>query len=189
MARLHSIDVATDLSWGVPFTEDDLAERPGDGHRYELVDGVLIVTPAPIISHQTCVVSLVMLLRTARPAGHRVLVAPTDVRLSPTTVIQPDVLVAREADLTPTRLEGAPLLAVEVLSPSTRLIDMGTKRLVYEAAGVAAYWLVDPEVPSLTVLHLEDGRYVEHAVVAGDEAYPASFPFPVTVVPDRLLDS
>jgi Uma2 family endonuclease len=189
MADVHSTGMATDLSWGAPLTEDDLAAMPDDGHRYELIDGVLIVSPAPIIKHQRCVVSLVFLLRTARPEGCEVLVAPTDVRLSPITVLQPDVLVARTTDLTPARLEAAPLLAVEVLSPSTRLIDLGTKRLAYEAAGVPAYWLVDPEVPSLTVLHLEDGRYVEHAVVTGDEPYVAIIPFPVTVVPARLLES
>ena len=116
------------------------------------------------------------------------LVAPFDVRLSPTTVVQPDVLVARVSDLTDTRLEGAPLLAVEVQSPSTHRIDLGTKRLVFEEAGVPAYWLVDPDRPSVTVLHLEDGRYVEHATVTGDEPYSTTVPFPVTVVPARLLD-
>jgi len=180
--------MATDLSWGAPLTEDDLAAMPDDGHRYELLEGVLLVTPAPNITHQTCVVSLVVLLRSARTESHQVLVAPTDVRLTAVTVLQPDVLVARPADLTPARLEAAPLLAVEVLSLSTRLIDLGTKRLAYEAAGVPAYWLVDPDVPSLTVLHLEDGRYVEQAVVTGDERYTATVPFPVTVVPSELLD-
>ena len=57
-----------------------------------------------------------------------------------------------------------------------------------EAAGVSAYWLVDPDIPSLTVLHLEDGRYVEHAVVTGSERYTATVPCPVTVVPARLLE-
>jgi Uma2 family endonuclease len=176
------------LPWGAPLTEDDLATMPDDGHRYELLDGTLLVTPAPNENHQTCVTSLVVLLRSARQPGQKVLVAPFDVRLSRLTVLEPDVLVARKADLTPARLEGPPLLAVEVLSPSTRRIDLGSKRLAYEAAGVPAYWLVDPDVPSLTVLELDAGRYVERATVAGDEAYQATFPFEVTVVPARLLD-
>ena len=181
--------MARRLSRGAPFTEDDLAAMPDDGHRYELVDGALLVTPAPDVRHQTSVVALTALLHAARERGrHRVLVAPTDVRLSPTTILQPDVLVARESDLTEARVDRAPLLAVEVLSPNTRLTDLGTKRLAYEAAGVPAYWLVDPDGPSLTVLHLEGGRYVEHAVVTGDEAYHATLPFPLTVVPARLLD-
>ncbi len=176
------------LPWGAPLTEDDLAAMPDDGHRYELVDGVLLVTPAPNASHQTCVVAMIGLLLPACPPDQKVLVAPFDVRLSRFTVLQPDVLVTRREQLTEVRLEGAPLLAVEVQSPSTRRIDLGTKRLAYEAAGVPAYWLVDPDPPSVTVLHLEAGTYVEQAVVTGDEPYLATFPFPVTVVPARLVD-
>ena len=176
------------LPWGAVLTEDDLATMPDDGHRYELIDGTLLVTPAPNEAHQTCVVSLLVLLHGARRPDHKVLVAPFDVRLSHLTVLEPDVLVARRTDVTSARHEGPPLLVVEVLSPSTRRIDLGTKRLAYEAAEVPAYWLVDPEVPSLTVLELDAGRYVERATVTGDEAFHASFPFDVTVVPARLLD-
>ncbi len=189
MARVHSGPMATDLAWGAPLTEDDLASMPDDGHRYELVDGTLIVTPAPGLHHQICVTALGALLATVRPPELRVLVAPFDVRLSRRTVLQPDLLVARTGDFDEARLEHAPMLAVEVLSPSTRRIDLGTKRLAFEAAGVAACWLVDPHAPSLTVLELDDqGRYVEKTTVTGDETYHATIPFQVTVVPARLLD-
>lgn len=188
MSRVHSAPMATDVAWGAPLTEDDLATMPEDGHRYELIDGVLIVSPSPTLDHQRCVVSLVVLLRAARKPEHEVVLGPFDVRFSRTTVLIPDLLVARKSDLTPARLETAPLLVVEVRSPSTRLFDQGPKRMVYEEAGVPAYWLVDPEGPSLTVLELEDGRYVERATVNGDEAYEATVPFPVTVVRGRLLD-
>ncbi|MDQ4091630.1 MAG: Uma2 family endonuclease [Actinomycetota bacterium] len=176
------------LPWGAPLTEDDLATMPEDGHRYELLDGTLLVTPSPNLNHQRCVAGLLVLLHGARRPGFEVLPAPFDVRLSRITVLEPDVLVARRADLTPARLEGPPVLAVEVLSPSTRRIDAGAKRLAYEAAGVPAYWLVDPDVPSLTVLELDAGRYVERATVTGDEAFHAAVPFRVTAVPARLLD-
>lgn len=175
------------LPWGAPLTEDDLATMPEDGHRYELLDGVLLVTPAPNLRHQRCVMRLGTLLEGARQPGHEVLSAPFDVRLSRVTVLQPDLLVARRSDLTPARLEGPPILAVEVLSPSTRRIDGSLKRQAYEAAGVPTYWLVDPDVPCVTVLELEDGSYVERARVAGDEALHATVPFPVTVVPARLV--
>ena len=180
--------MATDLAWGAPLTEDDLATMPDDGHRYELIDGVLIVSPAPSINHQRCVRSLLVLLHAARQPEHEVLPGPVDVRFSRTTVLIPDLLVARKSDLMPARLETAPVLVVEVLSPSTRLFDVGTKRMVYEAAGVLAYWLVDPDAPSVTVLELEDGRYVERATVTWDEAYHDTIQFPVTVVPARLLE-
>jgi Uma2 family endonuclease len=179
--------MATDLAWGEPLTEDDLATMPDDGHRYELIDGVLIVSPSPNLNHQRCVKSLVVLLDAACDADHELVVAPFDVRFSRTTVLIPDLLVARKSDLTPARLETAPLLVVEVRSPSTRLFDIGPKRMVYEAAGVLAYWLVDPDGPGVTVLELEDGRYVERATLTDDEAYHATIPFPVTVTPARLL--
>ena len=189
MARVHFVAMATDLAWGAPLTEDDLAAMPDDGHRYELIDGTLIVTPAPGLHHQICVTALGVLLGTVVPPELRVLVAPFDVRLSRLTVLQPDVLVARKSDFGEDRLEHAPILVVEVLSPSTRRIDLGTKRLAFEAAGVAAYWLVDPHALTLTVLELDDrGRYLEKATVTGDEAYQATIPFPVTVIPARLLD-
>lgn len=160
---------------------------PDDGHRYELVDGVLLVTPAPGTIHQSCVVSLVALLHAGRGQDHSVLVAPYDYRVRSTTVLQPDLLVARRADLGERLLERVPLLVVEVHSPNTRLADLGTKRLAYESAGVPSYWMVDPDEPRLTVLTLRDGRYVEEANVVGNQLYEASYPFAVTVVPARLL--
>jgi len=180
------------LPLGVPLTVTDVWDIPDDGHRYELIEGVLIVTPAPGAAHQTCAARVWALLDHAAGPEHLVLLAPFDWVAGPQTLLQPDVLVALRADVADTgdkRLERTPLLVVEVASPSTRMVDRGTKRLAFEAAGVPAYWLVDPDAPSLTVLHLEDGRYVEHAVVTGEEQYAATVPFPVRVVPARLLDS
>jgi Uma2 family endonuclease len=83
----------------------------------------------------------------------------------------------------------APLLAVEVLSPSTRLYDLNTKKSAYERMGVASYWVVEPTEPgSLTAFELVDGRYQQVAHVCGDEPFVAERPFPVTMVPARLLD-
>lgn len=75
----------------------------------------------------------------------------------------------------------------EVLSPSTRLVDAGTKRLAYESLGVPAYWLVDPAGPSLTVLRVDAGRYMEEAAVTAKQPYRATYPFDLTVVPAGLL--
>lgn len=187
MVHVHSGLMVTELAPRAPLTEDDLAAMPDDGHRYELIDGVLIVSPSPTIHHQRCIKALILLLDGAETPEYEVVVSPFDVRFARSTVLIPDLLVARKADLAPARLETAPVLVVEVRSPSTRRIDLGTKRLVYEEYGVPAYWLVDPEEPSLSVLHLENGTYVQVARVVGDEAYEATVPFPVTVVPARLL--
>lgn len=177
------------LPLSVPLTVDDVWAIPDDGHRYELIEGVLIVTPAPGAVHQTCVARMWALLDAATGPGELVLIAPFDWVAGPGTLLQPDVLVARRADVAATgnaRLERTPLLVVEVASPSTRMVDRGTKRLAFEAAGVPAYWLVDPDEPSLTVLRLVDGVYVEEATVRGDERYVGHEPFAVTVVPSQL---
>ncbi|WP_348647784.1 Uma2 family endonuclease [Ornithinimicrobium sp. F0845] len=121
-------------------TRADLdALRPLEGsERYELLDGSIIVTPGPGRWHQAAVVELTVLLRTHRPEGLVVKTAPFDVALSEDTVLQPDLLVTRAKDLTDKELPTAPLLAVEVLSPSTRRIDLLLKRDRFAAAGVAS---------------------------------------------------
>jgi Uma2 family endonuclease len=180
---------ATGLPYGRPLTADDLEAMPDDGHRYELIDGTLIVTPAPGWGHQEVQLALAELLRRHRPRGIRVLAAPFAVRLAMDTEVQPDVLVARYEDLTPKNLPAPPLLAVEIRSPSTALIDRNLKRATYARFGIPSYWLVDPdqEQPSLTVLELREGEYAEVAKVAGTEAYTAERPYPVTVVPADLV--
>jgi Uma2 family endonuclease len=180
------MDAVTTLPRGRPLTVADLESMPDDGHRYELIDGTLVVTPAPSIRHQTVSGEFFVLLHSACPSGLRVLAAPTDVVLGDDTGVQPDLLVARREDFTDQNLPTAPLLAVEILSPNTRLVDLNLKRAAYERAGVASYWVVDPEEPRLRVFELRQGAYVEVADVAGDESWTAEAPYAVTVVPNRL---
>jgi Uma2 family endonuclease len=175
------------LPRGAPLTYDDLQAMPDDGHRYELVDGVLIVTPAPVARHQRAVVNLIVALKTASGVEHDVFTAPFDYKIGELTVLQPDVLVARRTDVGEANLQRTPLLVIEVLSPSTRRIDLGTKRLAFEAAGVPSYWLVDPDEPSLTVLELTSGEYREAARATGADAYEATAPFAIRVVPADLV--
>ncbi len=178
--------MALALPWGAPLTYDDVQRFPADGHRYELVEGVLLVTPAPSADHQSFVGNVFFALRAAAGEEHFVVPAPFDFYVSEVTYFEPDIVVALDEEVGDARLERTPLLLVEVGSRSTRLVDLGTKRLAYEAAGVPEYWLVDPDGPSLTVLRLVDGRYHEAARVSGDEPYTATYPFPVTIVPSKL---
>ena len=174
---------------GRPFTVADLEGMPDDGNRYELIDGMLHVSPAPRWQHQLVLGELAFLLRAACPRDLRVAFAPLDVQVDERTSVQPDVLVTRFADFGERVLPVAPLLAVEILSPSTRLYDLNTKKSAYEWMGVAAYWVVDSTDPgTLIVFELVEGRYEQIAQVHGDEEFAATSPFPVTVVPARLLD-
>jgi Uma2 family endonuclease len=175
---------------GRPFTVADLEAMPDDGNRYEVIDGMLIVSPAPNWEHQEMGFATGILLRGACPRDMRVLVAPFAVQTAFDREVQPDILVARYADLRSKHLPVAPLMVGEVLSNSTALHDRNTKKAHYERMGVRTYWLLDPDEPgALTVFELDgDGRYQQVAHVVGDEAYEAQEPFPVSVVPARLLD-
>ncbi len=130
---------------------------------------------------------LAVLLRECAPPEMQTIVAPFAVVLSGDTELQPDVLVARRADLTDTELPGSPVLAVEILSPSTRTFDLRLKRARYERAGTPAYWVVDPVEARLVAWELRGGTYVQVADVRGDEAYDAAVPCAVTVVPSALV--
>ncbi len=180
----------TVIPHGRPFTVDDLEGMPDDGNRYELIDGMLHVSPCPVPRHQVVLGELFVRLHAACPPGLLVMMAPMDVQPDRTNSLQPDVLVARPADFGPRNLPVAPLLVVEVLSPSTRLYDLNTKRSAYEKVGVPSYWILDPTEPgALVAFELDDaGHYREVAHVEGDEEFAATRPFPVTVVPARLLD-
>ena len=177
----------TDVPGTRPLTRADLADTPDDGRRYELVDGTLIVSPAPRIPHQRVVGNLHLLLRQGCPDGLLVLFAPTAVALAEDTELQPDLLVAPTEQFTDKELMGAPLLAVEVLSPSTSRVDRLLKRERLQEAGCPSYWLVDPDEPSILVLEMRDGGYVEAGRATGSESLTLTAPYAVTVCPAELL--
>jgi Uma2 family endonuclease len=180
-----------------PLTVADLEAFPDDGHRYELLDGVLVVTPAPGFSHQMVVGQLFRRLDETAPPELAVLPAPFAVHpdaadgrpeSEQSTELQPDVLVADLAAFTPKDLPGAPLLAVEVLSPSTQLFDRNLKKAAYERMGAAHFWLIDPRVPELFAYTLDDaGAYQLVAHARGDELFRTKQPFPVAIRPFELL--
>lgn len=172
-----------------PYTVDDLETMPDDGRRYEIVDGGLLVSPAPGWPHQEVVYTLYGILRAGCPRELRVIGAPFGVRPDEFNEYQPDVLVARYADLTMKNLPKPPLLAVEVVSPTSGLSDATLKKAVYERLGVESYWLVHPDraQPALTVFELDGDEYRQVAHVVGDEPFEAQQPFPVRVVPADLV--
>lgn len=172
---------------GRPFTRDDLDRMPDDGHRYELIDGVLVVSPSPRPLHQRVVTRLGVLLSQACPDDLELLVGPVDVVLAVDTVVIPDLLVARVADFDDRELPVAPLLAVEVLSPSTRRFDLVLKRSRYEAAGTASYWVIDPDEPALMAWELREQGYVLVGEAHGSELFDAELPFRVSVSPAALV--
>jgi Uma2 family endonuclease len=146
------------------------------------------VSPAPGTRHQKSVVRLAAALDAACPSDLHVLAAPFAVRPKIDTEVQPDVLVARDADLTDKLLPVAPLLAVEVLSPSTALIDINSKKVAYQRMGTPSYWLIDPIEARLTVFELDQsGVYAQIGEVKGEDAIEVERPYPIRIVPAELL--
>ena len=141
-------------------TYQDYANTPDD-ERYELIDGVLIMVPAPNIAHQGSHASLGSLMWSfvRQHSLGRVFFAPTDVVLSDTDVVQPDVLFIskeRQHIITEANIQGAPDLVVEILSPSTSRRDWREKRDLYAEHGVNEYWVVDTANRVVYVMLLKD---------------------------------
>lgn len=176
------------LPRGRPLTRADLENLPEDGHRYELIDGVLIVSPAPRIRHQDVVGSLYRQLHAVCPPHLKALFAPVDIALADDTVLQPDLLVADRTAFTERDLPSVPLVAIEVLSPSTRRIDLLLKKERLQRAGCPHYWAIDPDEPvSATAWSLVDDTYVEVGHAAGNEPLHLDEPFEITIVPAELV--
>lgn len=162
---------------GVRLTYDDFVLFPDDGQRHELIDGEHYVTPSPNRKHQKVSGSLYLLIAgwlERHPIG-QIYYAPFDVVLSRFDVVEPDLLyVSNErADevLTAANVQGAPDLVIEIGSPGTRTRDETIKRRLYERAGVAEYWVVDPELDAVRVYRREAdrfGRALELSAEAGD---------------------
>lgn len=167
-------------------TREELDALPDDGLRHELIDGAFIMTPAPGVGHQDMSAAIYRVLWSAvRGTELKVLYAPVKVALG-ANVVGPDLVVAPTADFTERDLPVPPLIVVEIRSPSTAWIDEGRRRTLYEEAGVTSYWLADPSAPSITVLELDDGRYVEVSHATGDQSIAVAAPVQVTLNPAEL---
>jgi Uma2 family endonuclease len=158
-------------------TYDDYLLFPDDGKRHELIDGEHYVTPSPNLRHQTIAGRLHLTIGTwlrAHPSG-RVFFAPLDVIFSRFDVVEPDLLyVSNERApelLSGDYVTGAPDLAIEIGSPSTRQRDETIKRRLYERSTVTEYWIVDPDIDVIRVYRRSGegfGRPVELSAEAGD---------------------
>ena len=133
---------------------------PDDCSRYELLDGVLVVSPGPTTVHQVVAGRLCGVLSGACREDLCVVPEPA-VELGPQTEFDPDLVVVRMDQIGAVKFTEPPLLVVEIRSPSTALIDLNRKKAAYERFGVPSYWIVnpDPPQPELTVFELRDGRY------------------------------
>jgi len=145
------------------YTYKDYQELP-EGAPYQLINGDLVMTPAPNTYHQRISKRLEkeLLILEERGAGE-VLYAPTDVYFSETETYQPDILFItkeRLAIIGEQRIEGAPDLIMEILSPSTAYYDLKAKMRVYENSGVREYWVIDPMEKSIEIYQNKEGSFL-----------------------------
>ncbi len=144
----------------IKFTYEDYKNLPeSETRRYELLEGELVMVPAPSWFHQSISAALFRFLDShirARGLGE-VRFAPLDVVLSEHDVVQPDLMFISKVRLGIVRegvVQGAPDLVVEIFSPATTQRDRTLKRTLYARYGVKEYWLVDPEMETIEVLQL-----------------------------------
>lgn len=138
------------------YTYQDYLEIPVEpGCRYEVLNGELIQEPSPSVIHQRVSRRLQRILEDyfwkIDPKGE-IFNAPLDTTLNNNTVVQPDIMYIsgeQREIIKESRIDGAPCLAIEIISSSSRSKDSIRKLQIYQHSGVQHYWLVDPEKKTL----------------------------------------
>jgi Uma2 family endonuclease len=130
------------------YTVEMVRAFPDDGQRYELVEGMLLVTPAPAFAHQVVIAKILTVLNShLGTRGPAIAVSPGEIEIAPSLHLEPDILVVPRA-FKPgskwTEISGW-WLAVEVLSPSSKYYDRDYKLGAYLGVGVPEIWIVDLE--------------------------------------------
>ena len=158
------------------WTYDDYARLPDDGWRYEVIKGVLYMSPSPRKRHQYALIRLAAAMLNFAEENDLgdVYTAPFDVIIGDlATPVQPDLLFIA-ADrlpeiLTEDNVQGVPDLIVEILSPSNWLVDRREKFEVYQEAGVREYWIVDTDQRLVEVFVLREGVFTQLGRWGGGE--------------------
>jgi Uma2 family endonuclease len=163
-------------------TYDDFCLLPEDGKRREIIQGELFVTPAPRLLHQKIVTRLASALLTfaERKGLGQVFGAPVDIVFSDFDVVEPDIVYiskSRASVMTEKNVQGAPDLAVEVLSETTERIDRTTKLKLYGKFGVEEYWIIDPHGPAAEIYRRgQEGLALVAKLTAADALTSPLFP-------------
>ncbi|MGH3713853.1 MAG: Uma2 family endonuclease [Micromonosporaceae bacterium] len=179
---------ATIEAHGEPWTEEAYFALGETRDRIELFDGSLIVTPAPSGRHQLTSYRIHHAIESAAHAAGLEVLEAVNVRLASGRVFIPDLVLVQDADHATFEAAEVALIG-EVVSPSNAGTDRVLKFHLYADAGIPWYLLVEPDGDSLalTLYHLENGGYVEHAVAKGGQPLAMTEPIDVTIDPARLL--
>ena len=157
---------------------DDFLQLPETNRIIQLIEGEVIVSPAPLIRHQFVLGNLFDLVRHIVPDGV-VFVAPTDVYFTEVDVLQPDIFWVSDKNERCVAVDGkyfrgAPDLVIEVLSPGTERYDKTLKFLIYEKHGVLEYWIADPANRTLEVWVHRGEEYVRQGIYGADQTFDSA---------------
>ncbi len=171
----------TETAQKTRMTWSDYAALPADGKQYQVVEGELIVAPAPNVPHQEIAGQLYRQLAgfVENTDAGKILIAPVDVVLDENNIFQPDLVFIQKSRLgiVQNQVRGAPDLAIEVLSPSTAAFDRERKAETFARFGVPHFWLVSPMDETVILYRLAEGKYERVGLYQGRDTFEAE-PFP-----------
>src|SRR4051794_25002186 len=146
------------ISGEPPLTADVIWHIPDDGNRYEVIDGDICIQAPPNTWHQYTSTKLAFhLANHVFPRDLGIVLAVTGVVLDEFTGVQPDLLFLAKERLhlfSKRGIEGATDLMVEILSPTSMLLDRRVKMARYARAGIPDYWIVDTDERTLEAYQL-----------------------------------
>lgn len=175
---------------GLRMAADAYLELADDGHRYELIDGVICMSPSPSFKHQRIITEIAFdIRRHISDSGNGAVVVEVDVKLADDLVYRPDLiyLCEEKAARCGDRVNVIPDVVVEVVSPDSGPMDRQTKRNDYERFSVGEYWLIDPIAKTFEFMRLRDGRF-EGVDAASDAFESEAIPgFRLKLPPIRAL--
>ena len=149
---------------GLRMTADEYFALGETFERYELIDGVVCMSPSPTFQHQRIITEIAIQIGgflAKHPIGE--VAVEIDVRLSDRLVYRPDLifLATEKAARCQQRVTEVPDVIVEVVSPDSLRMDAETKKGDYERFGVSEYWLIDPQQCSFTFHRLAGGKFTQ----------------------------
>ncbi|MGV9215659.1 Uma2 family endonuclease [Micromonospora sp. RB23] len=176
------------LGHGLPWTESDYLALGETAERIELLDGGLLIEPPPSVRHQVIFGALAAALTPGCVAAGRILLPVVNLRLNTSRILNPDLVVTAELDLTADCVPASAVLLIgEITAPHTVVIDRLLKPHVYAAAGIEWYLLVEQESLTLRLHRLEGSRYVQRSATRIGEVLELTEPVRATIRPEELL--
>lgn len=171
-------------------TATEFAQLPVSKNIIELIDGEVIVAPAPVDNHQKQLARLYLKLANAVEIGEWRF-APSDVYLDDLNVVQPDLFWVSDQNPNCHLIENywhcAPDLVIEILSPGTTRRDRDAKYSLYERTGVREYWIVDAQELYIEVYALQGGKFIRQGLYGLGDSFLSSVLNSITLNVDTLL--